>query len=53
MLLINELNEKTEFEWSREKDTGTGFLTASNGVYSFFVDDDRESGDVLFICYGS
>lgn len=43
MLLINELNERTEFDWSREKDTGTGFLTANNGFYSFFVDEDRES----------
>jgi hypothetical protein len=43
MLLINLLNERTEFDWSREKDTGTGFLTANNGFYSFFIDEDRES----------
>lgn len=43
MLLINLLNERTDLEWSREKETGTGFLTANNGKYSFFVDEDRES----------
>ncbi len=43
MLLINELNDRTEMAWTREKDTGTGFLTANTGNYSFFVDEERDS----------
>lgn len=42
MLLINVLNERTEMAWTREKETG--FLAASNGAYSLFVNEDRESG---------
>lgn len=42
MLLINELNERTEMAWTRDKETG--LLAASDGAYSLFVNEDRESG---------
>lgn len=41
MLLINELNERTEMAWTRDKETG--LLAASDGAYSLFVNEDRES----------
>ena len=53
MLLLNYLNEHTDLDWIREKETGTGFLTANDGHTSFFVDHNDGEYYISYSSYGN